>query len=412
MKLISFVIPAYNEEHKIRRCLDSIIIQNSAYYEIILVNDGSSDQTLEIMKLYEEKYSFIKVVTYAQNRGLSAARNAGLEKASGRYIWFVDADDYTTENSVDELCNIIKADDLDCVYFMWDNLKDGVKEITPQRYDLSDISEEQVFSGYELFEKLTDRLPHLADSVCRCIINHSFIKKNNLRFKEGVIAEDGIFGISIYLFAKRIRHLLSSYYVYCFNSTSISNASNSVFECACRYYEYYSFLRKGMQFISDDRFKEIYAKNLKRFYSIVQGLMRNISDYRVLYRSIKSIDAEAASFFLMQNDSIGVELEGKTHIDILNEETSFLIYGAGVRARELALLLDKHDKRILSYVVSDDINSRISNPKNIFGVPVIKLSNISEFKKSTPIIVTVRESIRAQISDTLKEKGYSRILFY
>ena len=92
--LISFIIPLYNCETLVGRCLDSIFAANvdRKQYEVIVVDDVSRDHSVDVVKEYSEKHSNISLICQ-QNAGASAARNAGLRKAQGRYIWFVDADD-------------------------------------------------------------------------------------------------------------------------------------------------------------------------------------------------------------------------------------------------------------------------------------------------------------------------------
>lgn len=93
MKL-SIIVPMYNVEHYLRQCLDSIYKLDKIEKEVILVNDGSKDETLEIAKEYGEKYREITTVIDQHNSGLSITRNKGLEKAKGDYIYFFDGDDF------------------------------------------------------------------------------------------------------------------------------------------------------------------------------------------------------------------------------------------------------------------------------------------------------------------------------
>ncbi|WP_314159939.1 glycosyltransferase family 2 protein [uncultured Gemella sp.] len=101
-KKISIIIPIYNVEKYLRRCIDSIVNQTYKNTEIILVNDGSPDNCREICDEYEEIDSRIKVIHKA-NGGLSSARNAGLDIASGEYIMFVDSDDWISEDTLEKL---------------------------------------------------------------------------------------------------------------------------------------------------------------------------------------------------------------------------------------------------------------------------------------------------------------------
>ena len=110
--LISVVVPVYNTAEYLERCVNSLINQTFKDYEIVLVNDGSTDDSPEICRAYSEKYSFIKTVS-RENGGLSAARNTGVAEASGRYITFVDSDDFVAQFYLEGLIRQIREKDAD-----------------------------------------------------------------------------------------------------------------------------------------------------------------------------------------------------------------------------------------------------------------------------------------------------------
>ncbi len=102
----SFIVPVYNVEKYLSRCLDSLLSQNYHCYEIICVNDGSPDNSADILNLYQKKYSNIYVINQ-DNKGLGAARNTGVKHATGDYVWFVDSDDWIEPDSLNFLSNYI-----------------------------------------------------------------------------------------------------------------------------------------------------------------------------------------------------------------------------------------------------------------------------------------------------------------
>ena len=111
----SIVIPVYNVAPYLRECVDSVLAQNSTDYEIILVDDGSTDNSPAICDEYAEKYSQIKVI-HKTNGGLSDARNFGIKKAQGDYLMFLDSDDFwNRENVLLDLHNIIKENNPDLI---------------------------------------------------------------------------------------------------------------------------------------------------------------------------------------------------------------------------------------------------------------------------------------------------------
>ena len=113
---LSFIVPLYNSEPYMRRCIESLLTQKTSFdYEIILVNDGSVDSTELIMEEYREKYPKIIILLNQENQGISAARNAGLNVAKGKYVSFVDHDDWIAEDYVEKLISVAVNENADIV---------------------------------------------------------------------------------------------------------------------------------------------------------------------------------------------------------------------------------------------------------------------------------------------------------
>ena len=125
-KRLSIIVPIYNVEAYLAECLDSLVLQNldPASYEILCINDGSTDGSLTILKSYREKYPQIVIVD-KPNGGVSAARNDGLRKAEGRYVWFIDSDDIVAHNSLARLLEIAEGENLECLVFGRHTFEDG-----------------------------------------------------------------------------------------------------------------------------------------------------------------------------------------------------------------------------------------------------------------------------------------------
>ncbi|MGL4253948.1 MAG: glycosyltransferase, partial [Fusobacteriaceae bacterium] len=117
-KLLSVVVPMYNVEEYILRCLESLQKQDipEEQYEIILIDDGSRDRTVEYAKEFSQNHKNIRIISQ-KNGGASVARNRGIDEARGKYIWFVDADDYVLENRFGILLEKAIGNDLDILSF-------------------------------------------------------------------------------------------------------------------------------------------------------------------------------------------------------------------------------------------------------------------------------------------------------
>lgn len=128
---ISIIIPVYNVEKYLAKCLDSILVGNAFTGQVICVNDGSTDGSAAILEEYAQKYPNIEIITQL-NVGLSAARNAGIKAAKGEYICFVDSDDYWEENVLGGLMEQVERDKLDVLRFKYQNVRiknEGVNEL-------------------------------------------------------------------------------------------------------------------------------------------------------------------------------------------------------------------------------------------------------------------------------------------
>ncbi len=182
--LLSIIIPAYNVERFIARTLNTFISQNLEDCEIIVVNDGSQDKTLEIAEQIAKKEPRIKVINQ-ENKGVSVARNVGLENASGKYIYFMDSDDTIADVTLDFWRNLL-AEKKNCNIYAF-----GYKT-------LSDKKEKKYV--YKQFDKKILKNPLLKQiflakkicfHICSCIYENTFLQENNLKFTPGLkIGED------------------------------------------------------------------------------------------------------------------------------------------------------------------------------------------------------------------------------
>lgn len=157
-KKVSIIIPAYNCDKVIERCVNSFIEQTYDNIEIIVVNDGSKDNTKDILECLAKKDERIKVIN-KKNDGVSIARNTGIENASGEYVQFADADDYVTKNCVYELVKCIEEDDSDLVIAGYEKIQDGKSNvITPYKHQIYNIHELK-YDFFELYNSYLINMP-------------------------------------------------------------------------------------------------------------------------------------------------------------------------------------------------------------------------------------------------------------
>ena len=203
---VSIIVPIYNGERYIHRCLDSIIHQTYRDIEIVLVNDGSSDSSIDIITQYAERDSRIVVVSQA-NQGVSVARNVGLEKSSGQYVMFVDADDYVELDMVVEMVDQIEAEH---TIVFCDNT-----EIWSTHIDDRKLFCEQTSRGLTKDLVLTEIASGRAGLVCGKLFERSVVEKHNVRFDSHVkVCEDQLFFLEVVSHCEHFIHTPKALYHY------------------------------------------------------------------------------------------------------------------------------------------------------------------------------------------------------
>lgn len=182
---VSIIIPVFNSEKYLSVCIESCIKQTLKDIEIILINDGSTDNSLNICNEFSQKDPRIKVIS-KENEGVSVARNVGIETARGEYIQFVDADDFLDNKCIEKAYNQISKEDSDMLFFGFKLIKQNKEESVP------------LTALYSLKENPFDlqTLEALTYTIWDKLYKKSFLIQNGIRFVKGLItAEDGVFNL-------------------------------------------------------------------------------------------------------------------------------------------------------------------------------------------------------------------------
>lgn len=202
---ISIIIPVYNVALYLRDCLDSIVNQNDSLVEVFLINDGSTDDSEFICQEYVSKYNYITLINQ-KNAGQSSARNAGLKKATGDYVWFVDSDDWIAKDSIRILREHLTNSDLDMFAFCFQNSIDG----TIVDSELNCYETIAACSPND-FLKTTK---YFFTSPWLRVFKNSFLKQNNITFVEEIFHEDDFFNYQSLNAAKKIQKIPDVLYYY------------------------------------------------------------------------------------------------------------------------------------------------------------------------------------------------------
>ena len=222
MMKLSIIVPVYNVSKYLSKCLDSLICQDidNEDYEIIVVNDGSTDDSGEIARMFAGKYSNIILINQ-ENQGLSGARNAGIKAAKGKYIQFVDSDDYLEPNVEKALVEKMEKENLDILRFNYQNVNEYYNVFIPYKdYKPFVDYRDEITDGLTF---LTERLGYACYAV-QFMIKSELLKKEENLFKRGIYFEDTEWTPRIMTQADRVTSVDTVVYNYLLRDGSISRS--------------------------------------------------------------------------------------------------------------------------------------------------------------------------------------------
>ncbi len=278
MPKYSFIVAVYNTEMYLKKCLDSLVNQTYKDFEVIIIDDGSSDGSTKIIREYEKKYSFIKI--YIQkNMGPSVARNNGIKYASGKFLIIVDSDDYVSENMLEIIDKNID-DNIDILRYQIQI--DNDNKILP-------IKEKgfSVTNGRNAFINMSKY--HFFDTLCGYVYNKEFLISNNFKFKENMYHEDfGLLPILIFS-ASRVISIEDFLYTYVQRNGSImhSNTYEKTKRKVDDFFTHYKWLKQQINDEKYDKYDKSYFLSYISNCAIIKLRELTKEDRKKYYQIIK-----------------------------------------------------------------------------------------------------------------------------
>lgn len=214
MPKISIIIPVFNTESYLKKCLDSIINQTYQDYEIIIVNDGSTDNSSNIILEYAQKYKDKIFAYHKKNEGVSLARNFGIEKAKGDFITFVDSDDYIDKYMLEKMIEKVNEDDFDMVIC-------NLLYIYPTK---NIVGKSNINSDLLTKEQIKENIINILPAMCGKLIKKDLY--NNFKFKSNIWFEDVESYFRMYPKLNKIGFIDQTLYFYPQRDTSITYTYN------------------------------------------------------------------------------------------------------------------------------------------------------------------------------------------
>ncbi len=318
--LISVIVPVYNVERYLIQCIDSIIKQTYSNLQIILVNDGSTDNSSKICDMYAKKDNRITVI-HKSNGGLSDARNVGLDEAKGKYIVFIDSDDYIKEQYIELLYNAIKENNTLIAQC-------GIKKVNNNRKELQTLGYEKntIITAEEAIIDMSGE--HWVENIVVWNKMYHIELLKNTRFRVGKLHEDEFYTYKVLYDAERISIIQDSLYCYRQNDESITGKKYNLkrldvleaFEERLQFFKkmnelklYHSTLVLFLQLI-----KQSYC-SVKKHYSSKRKILKGLKEkYREIYINILTIrdvsikiKVKALFFYIMPNLYYHIKSKGE-----------------------------------------------------------------------------------------------------
>lgn len=207
---VSVIIPVYNTAPYLRKTLYSITQQTLRTIEIIIINDGSTDESLSIIRELAARDNRIKIFTQA-NQGLSVTRNTGIKAACGEFIYFMDSDDLLDANALEQCYLKCKEQKLDFVFFNAQCFSDVNIELRKYQYQRTQKIEDKVWNGKELL-KYQDETWTYRSSACLTFTRTEFLKRNHITFYPHILHEDELYTALLYLKATRVGYIDKAFF--------------------------------------------------------------------------------------------------------------------------------------------------------------------------------------------------------
>lgn len=223
---ISIIVPVYNVEKFLEQCIDSIVNQKYKNFEVILIDDGSTDNSGIICDKYSEKYSYIRVF-HKNNSGLGLTRNYGMEHASGEYVMFVDSDDFLGPMCLKKLIAPLIQGKYDTVIGGYTRINDTGEISLRKNYKPNSFLGKEVKDN--VMEKMLGNSPKKNDSIKMSVWNNLYslelIKRNKLHFvsERKYISEDIVWDLDYFQYSQSVKIVSSAEYYYRFNPDSLSH---------------------------------------------------------------------------------------------------------------------------------------------------------------------------------------------
>ena len=404
---VSVIVTVYNIERYIGECLDSLLDQEEINYEVICVDDASTDRSYEILCDYQQRDSRIKVIHNSQNMGLSSARNVGFKEAVGEFLYNIDGDDLLKQGALKRLYSCAVENELDLLGFsavsFFDD--DEMRKYGSENEYVRKGNYLDVKPGPELFAELIDNNDRASSNMVLYFYNREFFERNNLYGIEGLrYADDSMF--AMYMAAKRAMCITDQLYMRRYRSGSVVTAPMK------KYYmeSMIVLFLEELRIWQNSNLNSELNKKIEKYFNMRQDSIRSF------YNKFRNDGSETillnqnvmAKYFYkyfieevpLHNECLSIE-----EINNLKNTENVILYGAGYIANEVAKVLEYNGIDNYEVVVTDTS----SNPKRFRGRIVSGIKDNEYNEERTAVVVAISKKNFDSVMKLLEERKLKNV---
>lgn len=401
---VSVIVPVYNAEKYLKDCLESLINQTLKDIEIICINDDSTDYSSRIIKEYQEKDRRVKVICNENNIGAAESRNKGISIAAGKYIQFVDADDYLELNSLEKMYVMAENLQLDMCYLGMQFEPESILE--EQSLQQSIIGKyEGIFCGKKLIRLFTENKEFFL-YLCSVFYRSSFIQENELRYKKLIVGEGGNYILRALCLAERVAVCMDKLYHYRINAASVTHGENAKEELLLGQIVQYIDV---LQYFTNHEDAEELELFLEVQYRKIAGGIQSLSSHgeEEIECRLETNYAKHIFHMLQQKNNVyGIKFDDEILLRIRKKQ-KVIIYGAGYATKEMLELMQKYEIEIMGFAVT----KRKKETMSVFGHHIYEIEELLPYKNAAIILVAANKKFNHEIKNTLDKYGFSDYIF-
>ena len=404
---VSVIVTVYNIERYIGECLDSLLDQEEINYEVICVDDASTDRSYEILCDYQQRDSRIKVIHNSQNMGLSSARNVGFKEAVGEFLYNIDGDDLLKQGALKRLYSCAVENELDLLGFsavsFFDD--DEMRKYGSENEYVRKGNYLDVKPGPELFAELIDNNDRASSNMVLYFYNREFFERNNLYGIEGLrYADDSMF--AMYMAAKRAMCITDQLYMRRYRSGSVVTSPMK------KYYmeSMIVLFLEELRIWQNSNLNSELNKKIEKYFNMRQDSIRSF------YNKFRNDGSETillnqnvmAKYFYkyfieevpLHNECLSIE-----EINNLKNTENVILYGDGYIANEVAKVLEYNGIDNYEVVVTDTS----SNPKRFRGRIVSGIKDNEYNEERTAVVVAISKKNFDSVMKLLEERKLKNV---